>query len=350
MRRARYFAAVAVLVWSGECFGQLLDSLLYPHNYSRTQTVPHGCLFYMPSFDAPPDEVFFDSTFALEDATGVPSSVRVRVWRIGCHEPDRSAIVVKLQSTNSSSSIIKPRSFLRVPGSGDLQPAGLFLFSSFTEPARLDAIGAELFPIANQVGFEEGATFVVSGLGTTTPDQYNDTIELILDFGPSPSTGGRSFIIPLFSYDPFLDPPQSPRQPLTGRHSGQWEAEGLPRSGLVLQVAEVPGTDRNFVFAIWFTYSNGIPIWVVGNTDISVGSDEVEIEMLSLSGGDFITRPGSFTGDDVISNPVGTMTLRVSHCNEIEADLDFTPVDEGTASLTLTRLIRIAGYDCDQTQ
>ncbi len=151
-------------------------------------------------------------------------------------------------------------------------------------------------------------------------------------------------------FDPALDPPQFTNPPLHGRYTGQWIVEGLPRQGLVLQVGELP-PDRNFLFLTMFTYLDGAPTWVVGNVDFPVGTASVTVNMWRLEGGEFFTEPlGSYAREDVIQERLGTMTISARHCNVIDAEIDFSESGFGVVSRRFERLIRIAGYDCDQTR
>ena len=150
--------------------------------------------------------------------------------------------------------------------------------------------------------------------------------------------------------DPDRDRPQSNSAVFTGRMTGQWVADGLPATGLLLQVGEVPRQDRNYLFAIWFTYLDGRPIWIASNKDISINTSEVTLDMAYYEGGKLFNRPREFSGSDINGQILGTMTVRVINCNEIEVETDFTTSGLGSSSLTMNRLIRIAGYDCDGTQ
>ena len=326
------------------------QSLEFPNNFTRPQTVPSGCLLFMPGLFEPPATVFFDETFSVDGFIGT-TTVRIQVWRIGCHEPGRSAIALNLLVPESPiTGLQKPFAFLQPQGASSPVAATLSLFSGEAVPSALQSQGGPIAAIANTQFFPDGATFIVQGINSITAADYNSQIDLILDFGLNLSGQSQQLTIPVSEYLPLLDPPQLPLAPFHGRYSGQWVVDGLPASGLLLQIGEVPGTDRNFVFAIWFTYIDGVPTWVVGNTDFEIGSNEIDLDMSSIEGGEFFTQPGSFTRDDIVASPVGTMTIRANHCNEIEADVDFTAFGEGTANLTFNRLIRIAGYDCDQTQ
>lgn len=312
---------------------------LYPHNYTFPQSVPQGCLFYMPSFDEPPDVVFYDEVFDVINIEGDTEQARVRVWRIGCHEPDRSAIALHID-TELNTRIQKPLAFLRPLGAQQEETAFLALFSGLTVPGGLDSIFSALQ--GPRAVFPSGVTYIVAGAPGISDEQYNGDVELRLEY-----VFGQEVTIPVFSYEPSLDPTQMAAQPFTGRHSGQWIVGDLPSSGLLIQIGEIPGTDRNFIFAIWFTYIDGFPTWVVGNTDFPVGANEIEIQMLFVENGQFVTEPGSYTQDDIEAFSVGNLTVRANHCNEIEADVDF---GDGAVNYTMSRLIRIAGYDCDQTQ
>jgi len=342
-----WFVAMLLLAMSGKStFAQSPFPFIdYPSNFTLPQTVPSGCLLSMPSLSAPPDTVFFDETVEL-DGPLASTSVRIQSWRIGCHEPFRSAIVVNLQVPDSpESGLRQPTASLLTVNSASPEFATLSLFSAHDVPAIIQSQGSLLSAVG--VDFENGISYIVQSL-SASPDEYNFPVEVILDFGPSMSLDPQTVSIPVPSYFADLFPPEFPAPPLHGRYSGQWTVEGLPRSGLVLHVAEI-NQDRNFVFAIWFTYLNGEPVWLVGNADLEVGSSEIEIPMTILDNGGFITDPGSFTSDDVNSTPVGTMSLRAVHCNQMEADIDFSQGGLGQNSLVLDRLIRIAGYDCDQT-
>jgi len=73
--------------------------------------------------------------------------------------------------------------------------------------------------------------------------------------------------------------------------------------------------------------------------------------MWLLEGGEFFTLPlNSYAREDVIQTRLGTMTLRARHCNVLDAEIDFSASGFGAVTRRFERLIRIAGYDCDQTR
>lgn len=317
-----------------------------PSHFTAPSVVPHGCLSFVPALFEPPSEgLFFDETFSV--VSGFSGNMRIRVWRIGCWEPGRSAIALSLSSDNP---LLRYPLVSLVNSNGVEQLASISLFDldSGHRTGRgytSSQMNETAFPF-----YPDGVTLIVNAISIeSNPDlisvaDYNDQITLKLEFE------NGQVEIPVFAYEPALDPPQSESPVFNGRYSGQWTVPELPRSGLVLQIAEIP-LQRNFIFAIWFTYLDGNPIWVVGNADIPNSlQNEIEIPMSMLEGGGFLTSPGSFTADDVSVTSVGTMTVRANHCNEIEADIDFSSSGLGTENLTFNRLIRIAGYDCDQTR
>jgi len=132
---------------------------------------------------------------------------------------------------------------------------------------------------------------------------------------------------------------------------GHYVFEDIPFTGLQLLVGEQPD-DTNFLFAIVFTYINGQPVWVVGNTGGEApGFPQVELEMLRLSGGGFFGQgPGVFTESDVLIEPVGTLFLDPLDCDNVLVGYDFTPINGGIGTLLGSRFIDIAGYDCNPWQ
>lgn len=317
-----------------------------PNNFTIPAVVPHGCLSFVPALLEPPSEgLFFDETFFVESV--LSGNVRVRVWRIGCWEPGRSAIALNL---SSDTPLVRYPIVRLKNSSGVDQLASISVFDLDSGQRVHSGYAGGQMNEAAAPWYPDGVTLIVNNVSlgndsdVISVTDYNDDIMLALEYE------NGVIEIPVFSYEPELDPPQFDVPVFNGRYSGQWTVPELPRSGLVLQIGEIP-LQRNFIFAIWFTYLDGSPMWVVGNADIPNSlQNEIEIPMSILEGGSFITSPGSFTADDVTVKSVGTMTLRAGHCNQIFADIDFSEAGLGTQELEFQRLIRIAGYDCDQTQ
>lgn len=321
-----------------------------PNNFTIPSVVPKGCMTVAPyKFNLPPSFPEFDETTVIEDIAGELVQIRMRAWRMLCHEPGRSAILLNLkkESDDIEPMLKLPSLSLKREGSSTTEPA---LASEFGALSIGSVESARARPLTNadmmveNVPFDIGRTFIVDLLARDmSVEDYNDSVVMRLDWG-----GNQVFEFDV-SPPSFLDDEQLPRPALHGRYTGQWVAGSLPRSGLVLQIGEA-AQDRNFVFAMWFTYLEGEPVWLTGNADIAIGESEVEMEMFSLRGGGFLTEPGSFSSDDVAVDSVGSMRLEALHCNKLSVELDFSSAGLGRQTLELSRLIRVAGFDCDQTQ
>lgn len=312
--------------------------------FTQPGVVPKGCLHFQPAFGAVPsnDILIFDSTFDVSDGQDA-ATVRIRSWRIGCYESGRSAIAVNFDLIAGDSEIDYPLASLIAPGSNVEETAGLFLF---TLENVMQLQGLSALPMIEEDNFDNGITVVVDAPSVSVPaDVYNDDVTLRLQY----TNGFVDIFVPTF--DPLIDQRVTPEPRFNGRYSGQWIVDGLPRSGLVLQIAEQGTNAPPFAFLVWFTYFNGEPFWITGNISLpSTAPSELTVDMFSLNGGEFVTQPGSYSPEDTSVTNIGTMTIRPVDCNTIEADLDFSESGNGSQSLTFSRLIRIAGYDCDQTQ
>lgn len=320
----------------------ILDSDQLPHNFTLDKTIPFGCLSEIERFQGAPDtSLAFDvSMFPVLLPFSFLHRVDLRGWRIGCHEPNRSVLMFNVNILGDEETTFAPVVGLRRADSQEIVLAKLTLFN---EPFLFDTL--LFFPFSDSGTPELGATYVIeTSLTEFSNDDYNSELFLVLDWPLNPLLE-----IPIPAYDPQFDAPQFEAPPLHGRFSGQWRVEGLPRQGLVLQVGETG--DRNFLFAAMFTYLDGAPVWVVGNADFQPGANEVLLNMQLLEGGELFTGPlDSYDETDVTVETLGTMTIRAQSCNAISADVDFAGSGYGVASLNFERLIRIAGYDCDQTQ
>jgi hypothetical protein len=184
------------------------------------------------------------------------------------------------------------------------------------------------------------------------PEDYNDIFTLELFWGwlsPEAAPEGELFFIA--DYDPAADPTQFETQRLHGRMSGQYVFDGIPSTGLQLMVGELVD-DSNFVFAIMFTYLDGQPIWLVGNTTgLNPGIGATEVEMLRLTGGEFFgLGPDVFFEDEVQIEVVGSMFIDPLDCNSLLIGYDFSPIGRGSGVLEAERFIRLAGYDCNPWQ
>ena len=334
----------------------------FPSNYDVVSAVPRGCLTITPLvMGVPSDQVILDGVVTQPvQVPGLPFTrdvdVRVRVWRHGCHEPNRSAILMHVSFPNgipddlSGNVIARPVVSLRNRGQEDID-----LFPVLWNQSVGEVFGSVIGIFGLAPLFDDGITYLLDTqshdvVGDELDDlirRYNGGGELVI----TNITGGENVVTATIpAYDVSLDLPQRSKPVFTGRMTGNWIAEGLPSSGLILQVGEVPRQERNFLFAIWFTFIDGMPVWLADNKDIPIDTNEITLDMALFEGGELFTAPNSFTNQDVSSEILGTMNLRMINCNEIEMTTDFSQSGFGTSTLKLVRLVRVAGYDCDGTQ
>lgn len=310
---------------------------------------PPGCVAVaLPPEPASSDNTLWDVNVDVP-SVGSPTRdarMRVTIWRVGCPDPGFSVVMVRLQRVSGSGPVIIPRVFaeagevdlpmhkaqlIRHPAVGDVGASGDVLNQA---------------PITYMLAVDP---FALQGDGVFTPADYNDTFTLEFFWGHY-----ASGVIPeaeLFTIDgyvPALDPPQFEFPALHGRMSGQYTIDGIPFTGLVLQVGEA-ANDTNSVTAIFFTYFEGFPFWVIGTAgNLPPGLDQVELEMLELYGGEFFSAgPGSFDENDVAIASVGTLIVEVLDCKRLLLGYDFTEGGLGSGVLEVERLIRMAGYDCN---
>lgn len=313
---------------------------------------PPGCVAVeLPSAPASPDNTLFNENIAVPSVGSSHKDARVQVtiWRTGCHDAGYSVVMVRLHKT-SGDTVLVPKVYaeagettlpmhvaqlIRHPAVGDVGAAANVINQS---------------PVTYMLAVDP---FSIDGVTSFTPADYNDVFTLEFfwgDYAPVAAPNGERFIIE--PYVPQLDPPQNEYPVLHGRMSGQYTVDGIPFSGLVLQVGEeyVPdGPDTNSVTAIFFTYIDGFPFWVIGSAaGLQPGFDIVTLDMLELYGGEFITSPpGSFSEDDVDIFSIGTMTIEALDCNRLLVGYNFSEGELGTGSFEAERLIRTAGYDCN---
>ena len=310
---------------------------------------PPGCL----SIDLPEQPRLQDSLLVDTDvsaptvnSSSLDGSFELQIWRVACDDEDFSVVLVRMRQNGGANPIVVPQVFADA-GDVDLP---------FHEAQLLLLPGAGNVGATGGIISDQGTTwmlavdpFSIDGTTTFLPDDYNATFTVEFNWGSfaTASTEGRRFVLDQF--EPTLDLPQFDQPVLNGRYSGQWVREGAERQGLVLQIAE--RVDQNFVFAIFFTYLNGEPIWVVGNpTPALAEPGPVSIAMSTLENGAFITDSSQPPRDQVLSSEAGSIEIEVLDCNRLRVNYDFAPLGKGSGSIELDRAVRIAGYDCNPWQ
>jgi hypothetical protein len=306
---------------------------------------PPGCLSIdLPEQPSDPDSLLVDNNIAVPSALSDfnDASVNVRVWRVACADEGYSVVLVRLEQI-AGNPVVIPQVYAEA---GDVD-------RPFHEAQLLTIPAAGNVGATGGIVTNAGTTFMlavepvsIDGQTTFLPEDYNEQFTVEFTWEAFSSAETVNFPVLLDRFEPSLDPPQFEDTVLNGRYSGQWILPGTPKTGLVLQIAE--RGDQNNVFVIFFTYRNGAPFWIVGNTE--AGTTEpgpVTIDMLETADGEFISRPNQPADTDVPFADAGQITIRAKDCNTIEVDYDFTPLGEGAGSFDMERLIRIAGYDCN---
>jgi len=313
---------------------------------------PPGCVaLSLPEAPVSGANTLFDESVTAPSVRSqtLDSTVRVTIWRVGCHDEGYSVVMVRLQALEfpANSFVMVPRIFAE---------AGIVDFplhegQLIPHPA-IGAAGA-----SSEVILPEGRSYMLAVNPTTIndpdsfflPEDYNDefTVELFWgDFAPQAAPLGELF--PIAAYNPADDPTQFATQILHGRMSGQYTFAGIDFTGLQLIVGEQ--TDgSNFIFAIFFTYLDGEPFWVVGNTGGEApGFPQIDLVMRRLTGGEFFgLGPDAFDAADVAIDDVGSIFIDPIDCDTLLVGYDFTPIGGGSGVLEGRRLIDIAGYDCN---
>lgn len=314
---------------------------------------PPGCVAVsLPQDSASSQNELFDDDITIpsvqEDQPA--ATVRVQIWRTGCHDSGFSVVMVRLEKVGGGP-VLVPRAYaeagqvefpghqaqlIRHPAVGGVGASGNELVGATTY-----MLGVDPFPL----DADSDTTF--------SPDEYNDQFTLELYWGDYAGANPLEdyLLLEIDAYLPELDPTQDPFQVLHGRMSGQYVVEGLPNSGVVLQIGEVYNQgepDTNSVSVLFFTYLNGEPFWVVGGKVLDPGFDIVELEMLELGGGEFITSPpGSYDEDDISTDSIGTMTLEAIDCNRLLITYEFDEGGLGSGQFEADRLVNLAGHTCN---
>jgi len=341
------FALLIILAGRAEADAiNVLTDLLSPF--------PPGCVaLELPQQPASADNLLYDEeVLAPSINSGIRDArVRVTIWRMGCHEPGFSIVLVRLRKVSEDEPpVLVPQIFAQA-GTVDIpQHPGQLIGNPAV--GNVGATG-NVIPL-------EGRTYMLGvdqlpALGDSLffPEDYNDLFTLELNWESLVAAGSGAFeLFDIPPYVPSLDPPQFEAPILHGRMSGQYTFDGIPATGLQLIVGEQTD-DTNFIFAIFFTYMNGQPYWLVGNTGGEApGFPNIELGMIRFTGGEFIAAgPGSFELDDLAQDVVGSIFIEPIDCTTILVGYDFTPLGMGTGVLEGRRdLFRIAGYDCNPWQ
>lgn len=346
----RYLLAILMLCPALSLAGPQFNILTNPD-----VLYPPGCIVGDISNELPPPEGSDQILQDVDIEVPIPSlltdgytstTIRMVVWRYACWDSGYSVVLVHFERGDTITSPRIPTVRVYPPGAGDNDYHRAHLVQH-PEVTTMGAAGNVL---------SESQTYILQveretpfGDTTVDVDTYNDTFQMELTWRQFAGTEDfAEYSYPIWFYDPMLDPPQTAFPLLHGRYSGTWVQGGKPDQGMLLQVAELPDGDR-YVFVSIFTYIDGQPVWVTGNSGGSMATpSQVEMQVYHVTGGEFFTADvGEYTNEDIVYDPLGTVTIEPGGCNELLVAYDFTSSGMGGGILTFTRLVNIAGYTCN---
>jgi len=285
--------------------------------------------------------------FPITEASNGPrTDVRIRVWRAACHEPQRSAVLLRFENVSGD--------FIAAPFLGPLlignQSSGFSSASyrlranDFSAPTQLDLQTSWFLNngVSDPYLIEIAPLLAGQASNDLNIDEYQQAFGLsFLAFNSAGElTEITTVVVPAASQSnmitQFADPP------LSGRFSGNWIARDTRDQGILLSISELP--DRRLVaFLAWFTYgADGEQAWFTGNTFFDIGSSQISFNINQGSDGQFQSdQPANRT-------VVGAATLRVLDCSQLELQFNLDSVGLGGDTVVLERLLagEIAGYSC----
>lgn len=340
----RRLVLILLLLVSGKSFATGEINVLTDLN----SPFPPGCVAL-----SLPEQPFSAENTLYDEIINVPSvnssvrdsQINVTIWRVGCHDPGHSVVMVRLQHV-SGGDVLVPQVYaeagevtlpvhraqlIRHPAVGDVGATGNFLTSE----------GITYMLAVDPLSFD--GTFF-------GPADYNDVFTMELywgDMAPLDDPAGELF--PIASYAPALDPTQFEFPILHGRMTSAWIINGIPRSGMTLNIGE-QADDTNYAFVLFFTYLDGEPVWITGNTDAGLepGFDLIEMTMYLPSGGEFFgLGQHLFEDGDVELTPIGDMSIEALDCNTLLIGFDFSEAGLGSDVYEARRMVRNAGFDCN---
>jgi len=286
-------------------------------------------------------------SFPVSEAINGPrTQVRIRVWRAACHEPQRSAVLLRFENVSgdflaapflgpllignessgfSSASYRARANDFAMPTQLDLQTSW-FLNNGLSDPYLIETGPLLAGQTSNEVSVDEyQQAFGLSFLAFNNQGELSE-IDTVTVPAASQSNMATQFDLP----------------PLTGRFSGNWVARNTSDQGILLSISELP--DRRLVaFMAWFTYGpDGEQAWFTGNAFFAIGDDRVNLNLIQ-------GQNGQFQGEQSANRPVvGAATLRVLDCSQLELQFNLGSIGLGSDTIVLERLLagEMAGYAC----
>jgi len=302
--------------------------------------IPPGCVSYYSSYLQlyPESDQQIILGDILLDGWLVDGEVTARlgVSRVGCAEKDRSFLRLDIIVPDDGDGVFEegalPIFYARINGQDirlrpTQEPNGWVSNESLNFLPERTIVSYILdVPTTMRSGFN----------GFISAEQYNSAFTLVID-----SFSDSDYTAEIPAYNNELQPSFIP---LNGRLSGLWVINGATDQGFVISFSEYPGKDdEGMIFFSWYTFdASGKNLWLVGNANYQNGAGQLEIELQTLTNGQFM---GSKTADRINA---GTIRLAARNCNLIELIYDLRAVGLGQGSKAITRLIGLetAGYVC----
>lgn len=268
--------------------------------------------------------------------------VNMRVYRVGCAEPDRSILMFEMTVVDDMDGVNEA---VLCPMFQADRFGAIHTLRGTAEPNSWVASDDSKLVAEGQTVtlFLDGASIYDSQYDESqvlSVEEYNGDWELkIMD--PRDQTGYR-VDIPEYRNQHMLS-----ELPLSGRLSGNWVVAGVPDQGFVIAFQELANQVRPFVFLSWYTYDqDGSMLWLTGGESFDIGDSQVEIPLVYVTNGDFM---GPGPADRSMQ---GNVILTAVNCNNIRLEYDLTAIGLGTGTRRLERIFSLEtqGYACRDAQ
>lgn len=297
------------------------------------------------------------------------TQANLRILRIACAEPGRSALMavfqVPVEPTTYPLTYLLPEfgaeifdsNLPLVPVAEPNDGYGDWLGADRPGPRLLSVFGDYTGGWYDVRGWRWA--WLLDGLRPSQPpagfnyaigaDPYNDAFTLTI-YQP----GAELIRIPVPATADVLEP--NPTLPLNGRLSGHWVEAGAGDQGLILSFSSrVPpasgvasaGSVSNrgplLVFLSWYTFdAAGQPLWLTGVGWFGFGASEVTLSIEHVTDGAFLGATRAQRSE------VGQAILSARACNHLNLSYSLPGLGLGSGTARLERLhqLEIAGYPC----
>jgi hypothetical protein len=155
-----------------------------------------------------------------------------------------------------------------------------------------------------------------------------------------------AFAIP--AYNPSAYAANSQPLPISGYQSGNFYDPTHGGEGIQVEVGDTQTAGTRVMTIAWYTFDDlGVPYWLFGQGNFSIGATSANVQMIYETGGGFA---GNFTKATAVS--WGTLTnVNFPDCNTMRFTYTANPglptgVPSGTGTKQWTRLTQLNGLTC----